>query len=128
MWGATPVTERVAEIVTERIGVSWLAGYGASEVTVIAVNPVDRPEEWRLDSAGLPADRVSLRVVLMESCAEPAPGEIGGNPAQGPSVLAVYLPSESHADAFHSRWVGPSATRRHHRWGRVHLTPPPHAA
>src|SRR3546814_11932183 len=66
MWGATPVTERVAEIVTERIGVRWLAGYGASEVPVIAVNPVDRPEEWRPDPAGLPADRGSLRVVSLE--------------------------------------------------------------
>src|SRR3546814_2627648 len=33
MWGATPVTERVAEIVTERIGVRWLAGYRSEEHT-----------------------------------------------------------------------------------------------
>ena len=57
MWGATPVTESVAEVVTRRTGVRWLPAYGASEVPVIAANPVDRPEEWRLDSAGLPPDR-----------------------------------------------------------------------
>jgi long-chain acyl-CoA synthetase len=54
MWGATPVTESVADVVTERTGVRWLPAYGASEVPVIAANPVERPEAWRLDSAGLP--------------------------------------------------------------------------
>src|SRR3546814_12221250 len=98
------VTERVAEIVTERIGVRWLAGYGASEVPVIAVNPVDRPEEWRLDSAGLPADRVSLRVVSLESGAELAPGEIGEIQVQGPPVMAGYLPDEAHADPLPPGW------------------------
>src|SRR3546814_12039852 len=88
MWGATPVTERVAEIVTERIGVRWLAGYGASEVPVIAVNPVDRPEAWRLDSAGLPAGRVSLRVVSLGSGPRLAPGQIGESQVPGPPALA----------------------------------------
>ena len=55
MWGATPVTESVARTVTERTGVRWLPAYGASELPVIAVNPVDDPAAWRLDSAGLPA-------------------------------------------------------------------------
>ncbi|MGH9097896.1 MAG: class I adenylate-forming enzyme family protein, partial [Acidimicrobiales bacterium] len=31
MWGATPVTESVAEAVTRRTGVRWLPAYGASE-------------------------------------------------------------------------------------------------
>src|SRR3546814_10547414 len=83
------VTERVAEIVTERIGVRWLAGYGASEVPVIAVNPVDRPEEWRLDSAGLPADRVSLRVVSLESGAELAPGRSEGHTSELQSLMRI---------------------------------------
>jgi acyl-CoA synthetase (AMP-forming)/AMP-acid ligase II len=54
MWGATPVTESVARRVTERTGVRWLPAYGASELPVIACNPVDRPDRWRLDSPGLP--------------------------------------------------------------------------
>ena len=57
MWGATPVTESVAAVVTERTGVRWLPAYGASELPVIAANPVDRPDAWRLDSAGLPPRR-----------------------------------------------------------------------
>ena len=44
MWGATPVTESVARVVTDRTGVRWLPAYGASEVPVIAANPVDRPD------------------------------------------------------------------------------------
>ena len=47
MWGATPVSEAVATLVSERTGVRWLPAYGASEVPVIAANPVDRPGEWR---------------------------------------------------------------------------------
>src|SRR3546814_4193900 len=116
------VTERVAEIVTERIGVRWLAGYGASEVPVIAVNPVDRPEEWRLDSAGLPADRVSLRVVSLESGAELAPGEIGEIQVQGPSVMAGYLPDEANADAFHDGWYRTGDVGWIEPEGWVHLT------
>ena len=37
-------------------GCRVLAAYGASELPLIAVNPVDRPDEWRLDSVGLPPD------------------------------------------------------------------------
>ena len=49
MWGATPVTASVAETVTRRTGVTWLPAYGASELPVIACNPIDSP---RLDSVG----------------------------------------------------------------------------
>ena len=67
MWGATPVSESVARVVTERTGVRWLPAYGASEVPVIAANPVDRPELWRLDSAGLPPPGVEIRTVDLDS-------------------------------------------------------------
>ena len=50
------MSETVAHVVTQRTGVRWLPAYGASELPVIAVNPVDRPDAWRLDSAGLPPD------------------------------------------------------------------------
>ena len=42
MWGATPVSESVAEVVTERTGVRWLPAYGASELPVIACQPGGR--------------------------------------------------------------------------------------
>ena len=67
MWGATPVSESVARVVTERTGVRWLPAYGASELPVITANPVDEPERWRLDSAGLPPPDVELRVVDLDT-------------------------------------------------------------
>ena len=103
MWGATPVTPSVAEAVTARIGVRWLAGYGASELPVIAVNPVDEPSAWRLDSAGLPAAGVDLRVVDLVTGEVLPPGEpdaTGEIQARGPSVMAGYLPDDANADAF----------------------------
>ena len=63
------MAEHVAQVVTERTGVRWLPAYGASEVPVIAANPVDRPEQWRLDSAGLPPEGVSLRVAAIAASA-----------------------------------------------------------
>ena len=86
MWGATPVTESVARIVTERTGVRWLPAYGASELPVIACNPVDQPDRWRLDSAGLPPDEVELRVVDLDSGAVlPPGGSVRSRPAARPS-------------------------------------------
>src|SRR4029077_12324864 len=98
MWGATPVTESVAETVTERTGVRWLPAYGASELPVIACNPVDRPDAWRLDSAGLPPAGVELRVVDLDSGREAAPGEVGEIVARSPSLMAGYLPDAANAD------------------------------
>ena len=73
----TPVSVRVAQVVTERTGLRWLPAYGASELPVIACNPVHRPEAWRLDSAGLPPEGVELRVADLESGEILPPGEIG---------------------------------------------------
>ena len=67
MWGATPITPSVAESVSARTGVRWLPAYGTSEVPVITANPVDDPDRWRLDSAGLPVGGVTLRVVDLET-------------------------------------------------------------
>ncbi len=61
MWGATPVTESVAAWVTERTGVRWLPAYGASELPVIACNPV-RPA--RGAAAGDPVVAARLRRCL----------------------------------------------------------------
>ena len=104
MWGATPVSEHVARVVTERTGVRWLPAYGASEVPVIAANPVDDPGSWRLDSAGLPPGGVELRVADLETGAVMDPGSIGEIQVRSPSVMAGYLPEEETADAFADGW------------------------
>ena len=104
MWGATPVTESVAEAVTARTGVRWLPAYGASELPVIACNPVDDPANWRLDSAGLPPAGVELRVADLDTGDPLPPGEVGEIQARSPSVMAGYLPDSANADAFADGW------------------------
>src|SRR5918998_2278805 len=98
MWGATPVTASVADTVTARTGVRWLAAYGASELPVIACNPVDDPAAWRLDSAGLPPPGVELRVIDLDTGGGLPPGGTGEIQARSPSVMAGYLPDAADAD------------------------------
>ncbi len=122
MWGATPVTASVAEAVTARTGVRWLPAYGASELPVITCNPVDRPDEWRLDSAGLPAPGVELRVVDLDTGAVLPAGETGEIQARSASVMAGYLPAEATADAFDDGWYRTGDIGWLEPDGWVHLT------
>jgi long-chain acyl-CoA synthetase len=122
MWGATPVTESVAETVTKRSGVRWLPAYGASELPVIAANPVEDPRRWRLDSAGLPPPGVELRVVDLDSGAALEAGRIGELQARSPSVMAGYLPDGANADAFADGWYRTGDVGWLEPEGWVHLT------
>lgn len=99
MWGATPVTPSIAETVTRRTGVGWVPAYGASELPVIACNPLDSA---RLDSAGRAVPGVKLRVVSLETGEPVEPGEVGEIQAASESVMAGYLPTEANDDAFAS--------------------------
>ncbi|MGI5330206.1 class I adenylate-forming enzyme family protein [Actinomadura nitritigenes] len=101
MWGATPVTPEVAETVTRRTGVGWVPAYGASELPVIACNPVRGP---RLDSVGRAAPGVTLRVVSLETGAPVGPGETGEIQARSASLMAGYLPAGATAAAFDGGW------------------------
>jgi acyl-CoA synthetase (AMP-forming)/AMP-acid ligase II len=122
MWGATPVTESVAELVTSRTGVRWLPAYGATELPVIAANPVADPAAWRLDSAGLPPAEVSLRVVDLDSGNVLAAGDVGEIQARGPSVMAGYLPEAATRDAFAGGWYRTGDVGWLEPEGWVHLT------
>jgi long-chain acyl-CoA synthetase len=122
MWGATPVTASVAEAVTARTGVRWLPAYGASELPVIACNPVDRPAEWRLDSAGLPGPEVELRVVDLDTGAVLEPGHIGEIQAQSPSLMQGYLPESANEEAFVDGWYRTGDVGWLEPEGWVHLT------
>jgi acyl-CoA synthetase (AMP-forming)/AMP-acid ligase II len=122
MWGATPVTESVAEIVTRRTGVRWLPAYGASELPVIAANPVAAPMAWRLDSAGLPPAEVSLRVVDLDTGEVLAAGEVGEIQARSPSVMAGYLPEAASGEAFVDGWYRTGDVGWLEPQGWVHLT------
>ena len=122
MWGATPVTESVAQIVTERTGVRWLPAYGASEVPVISANPIERPEAWRLDSAGLPPAGISLRIADLDTGAILPSGEIGEIQVLSPSVMAGYLPEDSTAEAMVDGWYRTGDVGWIEPEGWVHLT------
>ena len=104
MWGATPVAEEVARTVTRRSGVRWLPAYGTSEVPVIAANPVQTPERWRLDSAGLAAPGVHVRIADPETGAVLDPGATGEIEVSSPSAMAGYLPASETVAAFHDGW------------------------
>jgi acyl-CoA synthetase (AMP-forming)/AMP-acid ligase II len=122
MWGATPVTRSVAEAVTERTGVRWLCAYGASELPVLACNPVDRPDAWRLDSAGLPPADVELRVADLDTGAALEPGGVGEIQARSPSVMAGYLPAADTGDAFADGWYRTGDVGWLEPEGWVHIT------
>jgi long-chain acyl-CoA synthetase len=101
MWGATPVTPSVAETVTRRTGVAWVPAYGASELPVIACNPI---RGARLDTAGHPVPGVDMRVMTLEKGEPAAPGETGEIEVRGESLMAGYLPAEATAEALHDGW------------------------
>jgi acyl-CoA synthetase (AMP-forming)/AMP-acid ligase II len=122
MWGATPVTPSVAERVTARTGVRWLCAYGASEVPVIAANPVGEPGRWRLDSAGIPPADLTVRVASLDDGRPLDFGEIGEIQVRGRSVMAGYLPDDATADAFADGWYRTGDVGWTEPEGWIHLT------
>jgi acyl-CoA synthetase (AMP-forming)/AMP-acid ligase II len=109
-------------VVTRRTGVPWLPAYGASELPVLAANPVGEPCRWRLDSAGLPAPGVQLRVVDLESGIPLPPGQTGEIQALSASVMAGYLPDEATAAAFADGWYRTGDVGWMEPEGWLHLT------
>ncbi|GAA2121645.1 class I adenylate-forming enzyme family protein [Actinomadura napierensis] len=119
MWGATPVTPEIAETVTRRTGVGWVPAYGASELPVIACNPVSGA---RLDSVGRAAPGVELRVVSLETGEPAGPGETGEIQARSDSLMAGYLPAEATAAAFDGGWYRTGDVGHIDEGGWVRLT------
>ncbi|MFY9919010.1 MAG: AMP-binding protein [Mycobacterium sp.] len=101
MWCATPVTQSVAEAVTDRAGVNWVTAYGTSELPVIACNSLHGA---KLDTVGRPVPGVDVRVVSLEDGKPVGPGEVGEIAARSDSVMAGYLPDEATAQAFSDGW------------------------
>jgi acyl-CoA synthetase (AMP-forming)/AMP-acid ligase II len=101
MWGATPVSGDIAEIVTRRSGVGWVPAYGTTELPVIACNPLDAP---RLDSVGRAAPGVQVRVVSLETGEPLGPGETGEIQGRSASLMAGYLPAETTAEVLCDGW------------------------
>ncbi|MFC8517181.1 class I adenylate-forming enzyme family protein [Streptomyces sp. NPDC057257] len=119
MWGATPVTPSIAETVTRRTGVGWVPAYGASELPVIACNPLAGA---RLDTPGRPVPGVRMRVVSLETGEPLGPGETGEIEVRSQSLMAGYLPAEATADALHNGWYRTGDVGSLDADGWVHLT------
>jgi acyl-CoA synthetase (AMP-forming)/AMP-acid ligase II len=122
MWGATPVAEEVARTVTRRSGVRWLPAYGTSEVPVLAANPVQTPDEWRLDSVGLAVPGVQLRITDPESGAVLDAGATGEIEVLSPAAMAGYLPDSETAAVFHDGWYRTGDIGWIEPSGWVHIT------
>lgn len=101
MWGATPVSESVAETLTRRTGIGWVPAYGTTELPVIACNPV---EGARLDSVGKPVPGVDVRVVSMQTGEPLGPDQVGEIQARSTSLMAGYLPHAATAEACCDGW------------------------
>ena len=101
----------------------WLPAYGTSEVPVITANPVDRPEAWRLDSAGLPVGDVELRVADLDTGAILAAGETGEVQVRSATAMAGYLPDEATTAAVaDGEWYRTGDVGYLEPEGWVHLT------
>ena len=118
MWCATPVTRTVADAVTERVGVSWLTAYGASELPVISCNTL---EGTRLDTVGRAVPGVRIRIASPETGKPLSPGENGEIQVFSPSAMAGYLPEDETASAFSDGWY-----RTRHRPSRRRRVAPNH--
>jgi long-chain acyl-CoA synthetase len=101
MWGATPVSESVAQTVTRRTGVGWVPAYGTTELPVIACNPLDGA---RLDSVGRPVPGVQVRITSLLTGEPVGPGEVGEIQARSESLMAGYLPGEATRDVLCDGW------------------------
>jgi acyl-CoA synthetase (AMP-forming)/AMP-acid ligase II len=101
MWGATPVSESVAETVTRRTGVGWVPAYGTTELPVIACNPLDGA---RLDSVGRPVPGVQVRIASLQTGEPVGPGEVGEIQARSESLMGGYLPAEATRDVLCDGW------------------------
>jgi acyl-CoA synthetase (AMP-forming)/AMP-acid ligase II len=101
MWCATPVTQSVAEAVTDRAGINWVTAYGTSELPVIACNSL---EGAKLDTVGRPVPGVDVRIVSLKDGKPVETGEVGEIAARSASVMAGYLPDEATPQAFSDGW------------------------
>lgn len=119
MWGATPVTPSVAETVTRRTGVPWVPAYGASENPVITCNPV---RGARLDSVGVAARGVELRVVSLADGRVLPAGETGEIQLRSPSLMTGYLPEPETARSMDDGWYRTGDVGYIEPDGWVHLT------
>ena len=70
---------------------------------MIACNPVQEPDRWRLDTVGLAVPGVEVRIIDPERGEVVPAGEVGEIEVLSPSAMAGYLPESETAAAFRDR-------------------------
>lgn len=101
VWGATPFIPGVAETITRRTGLVWITGYGATELPVIALNPLD---DSRPSSVGRPVGDVQIRIVDPSSGEQLGADQRGEIVASSNSMMSGYLPAEETSSVIVNGW------------------------
>jgi long-chain acyl-CoA synthetase len=109
MWGGSAVPVSLAASITDRTGVPFLCSYGMTEAMMVAFNPIDEQDNWRLDSPGYPTEGTELRI--------DAEGQLE---VRGPSVACGYAGAES-PDFLPDGWFRTGDRARLADDGRVHI-------
>lgn len=102
MWGGSGVPRTLAEKIIERTGVGFLCSYGMTEAISVAFNPVDRQDEWSLESPGYPTSGMQWRLAGGRLAGSDAHGDrtVGELEVRGVSVAKGY------ANAPNDGWLG----------------------
>jgi long-chain acyl-CoA synthetase len=109
MSGAAPLPPELGRRMQELTGIRVLQGYGLTEASPIThLNPVDNPEQIRLDSVGWHVSDQDEKIVDPDDPSkELPPGEVGELLVRGPHVM-------------HGYWKAPEETARALRDGWLH--------
>jgi acyl-CoA synthetase (AMP-forming)/AMP-acid ligase II len=90
MWGGSAAPVEYATAITARTGVPFLCSYGMTEAMMVAFNPIDRPDEWRLDSPGYPTIGTELRLTESRELQVRGPSVASGYAVAGGDDSAAF--------------------------------------
>jgi long-chain acyl-CoA synthetase len=100
---AAPLPKEVAELATQRTGVTVLQGYGLTETSPVThCNPLDK---IKLESIGIPMSDTEHKIVDLKTREDLGPGEIGELAIKGPQVMKGYWKRpEDTEEVFLGEW------------------------
>ena len=100
--GGAPLPAAVGQEIIERLGLSYMEGYGLTET--IAMTHANPPDRTKLQCLGVPTFGVDSRVIDPETLRELAPNETGEIVISGSQVMREYWQQpDATAEAFFER-------------------------
>jgi fatty-acyl-CoA synthase len=100
--GGAPLPAAVGEEIIERLGISYMEGYGLTET--IAMTHANPPERTKLQCLGVPTFGVDSRVIDPETLRELGPNETGEIVIAGNQIMREYWNQpDATAEAFFER-------------------------